>query len=220
MFGKVAVSGEPVRFENGSDATQRWFDVFASRIGDASSRKVAIVFQDITARRQAAQALEHRTAQFETLLNEAPFGVYLVDAAFRVRAVNPAELPTFAGVDKLLGRDFDAVMHILWPADRADAFVQLFRYTLDSGEPFASPGFSEVRFDSGVTEYYAWQIHRITLPEGGYGVVCYFQDISVQVLARGALAQSEARWHGIFEHLHEGFLLGEVVCDASGKAVD
>jgi len=35
-----------------------------------------------------------------------------------------------------------------------------------------------------VLEYYEWQINRITLPEGGYGVVCYFRDISAQVHAR------------------------------------
>ena len=220
MFGRVARSGEPVRFEHGSDAVQRWFDVFVSRVGDASSRKVAVVFNDISQRRQAALALQHRTAQFETLLNEAPFSVYLIDADFRVRSVNPAALPTFAGIENLIGRDFDEVMHILWPAERADAFVQRFRHTLATGEPIIAPDFAEVREDSGQTEYYAWQISRIAMPEGGYGVVCYFRDISGQVFARKALAQSEARWRGFFERLHEGFLVGELVHDADGKAVD
>lgn len=219
-FGQVAVSGEALRFQSGSDATQRWFDVFVSRVGDESSRKVAIIFNDISERRQAAQALRHRTEQFETLLNEAPFGVYLIDADFRLRSVNPAALPTFAGVADLIGRDFGEVMHILWPPDRAADLVKLFRHTLVSGEPFIAPDDTEVRYDSGVAEYYAWQINRIALPEGGWGVVCYFRDISVQVLARAALAQSEARWRGIFERLHEGFLLGEVVLDTNGKAVD
>jgi PAS domain S-box-containing protein len=44
-----------------------------------------------------------------------------------------------------------------------------------------------------VREYYEWQINRISLPEGGYGVVCYFRDISRQVLAREAIAESEER---------------------------
>ena len=111
-------------------------------------------------------------------------------------------------------------MHILWPTARADEFVELFRHTLATGEPFIAPDDTEVREDIGRAEHYAWQIHRIAMPEGGYGVVCYFREISEQVLARKALAQSEARWRGIFERLHEGFVLGEVVHDASGKAVD
>jgi PAS domain S-box-containing protein len=42
-------------------------------------------------------------------------------------------------------------------------------------------------------EYYEWRINRIPLPEGQFGVVCYFRDISRQVLARDAIAASEKR---------------------------
>ncbi|WP_192847139.1 PAS domain-containing protein, partial [Aureimonas sp. AU4] len=35
-----------------------------------------------------------------------------------------------------------------------------------------------------------------------------------------ALAASEAKWRNVFETLHEGFLLGEVIRDASGHVVD
>jgi signal transduction histidine kinase/DNA-binding response OmpR family regulator len=40
-------------------------------------------------RRTAEEGFRLRTAQYETLLNEAPLGVYLVDADFRIREVNP-----------------------------------------------------------------------------------------------------------------------------------
>src|SRR6201999_4124080 len=46
--------------------------------------------------RASEEVLRRRTAQFETLLNEAPMGVYLVDGDFRIRAVNPTALPVFA----------------------------------------------------------------------------------------------------------------------------
>ena len=39
---------------------------------------------------------------------------------------------------------------------------------------------------AAITEYYEWQVNRIPLPDGGYGVVCYFRDISAHVLARTA----------------------------------
>ncbi|MBC8086514.1 MAG: PAS domain-containing protein, partial [Phycisphaerae bacterium] len=88
-YGHVVTTGESVRFEQGSDAMQRWFEVLVSRMGDATSRTVAILFSDISERKRAEHALAHRTQQFETLLNEAPLGVYLVDAAFQLRAANP-----------------------------------------------------------------------------------------------------------------------------------
>jgi PAS domain S-box-containing protein len=52
-YGEVALTGEPQRFENGSEAMGRWFDVYAFRLGGAESRKVALLFTDITERKRA-----------------------------------------------------------------------------------------------------------------------------------------------------------------------
>jgi PAS domain S-box-containing protein len=142
-------------------------------------------------RRQAEQALRRRTAQFETLLNEAPLGVYLIDADFRVREVNPTALAMFGDIPDLIGRDFNDVIHILWQKQHADEIVRLFRHTLDSGESYVTPESVEERRDRGATEWYEWQINRITLPDGRYGVVCYSRDISVHVQARIALQATD-----------------------------
>ena len=142
-------------------------------------------------RREAELVLRRRTAQFETLLNEAPLGVYVLDGDLRVREVNPVALPVFGDIPNLIGSDFGEVLHILWSKEYADEIVRLFRHTLETGEPCYMPERIEQRRDSGVTEYYEWQVNRITLPEGGYGVVCYFRDISAQVHARRAAEQAQ-----------------------------
>ncbi len=66
--------------------------------------------------RSSEETLRRRTAQFETLLAEAPLGVYLVDDGFRIREVNPAARPFFGDIPDLIGRDFDDVIHIMWPS--------------------------------------------------------------------------------------------------------
>ena len=48
-----------------------------------------------------------------------------------------------------------------------------------------------------MTEFYEWRIDRIPVPDGGYGVVCYFRDISPQVRARAAIADSEERYRSL-----------------------
>jgi PAS domain S-box-containing protein len=53
IFGKVALTGEPVRLENEAKAMNRWFDVFAFRLGGPTSRKVAVLFKNITERKRA-----------------------------------------------------------------------------------------------------------------------------------------------------------------------
>jgi PAS domain S-box-containing protein len=57
IYGKVALTGEPVHFENEAKALGRYYDVRAYRVGGADSRIVGILFSDITDRRVAQQKL-------------------------------------------------------------------------------------------------------------------------------------------------------------------
>ena len=57
VYGNVARTGEPLRFENDAPAMDnRWFDVYAFRVGNEDSRRVAIFFTNITERKRLAQA--------------------------------------------------------------------------------------------------------------------------------------------------------------------
>jgi PAS domain S-box-containing protein len=153
--------------------------------------RVAAHLQMARMRREAAEAIRHRGEQFKTLLDQAPLGVYLVDADLRIREVNPIALPVFGDIPGgVVGRDLDEVLHILWAKPYADEIVGIFRRTLRTGEPFIAPEQAEFRIDRGVTEYYEWRVDRILLPEGRQGVVCYFRDISAQVMARQAIEES------------------------------
>ncbi len=139
------------------------------------------------------EALRHHHAQFETLLNQAPLGVYLVDADFRIRQVNPTARQLFGDFPDLIGRDLGEVIHCLWEKVQADEIVHIFRHTLDTGEPYITPERIENRLDRGMTEYYEWRIDRIVLPDGRFGAVCYFRDVTSQVWARVALRASQAQ---------------------------
>lgn len=57
IYGEVALTGESITFIQHSDAMQITFEVYAFRIGDSNSTKVAMLFTDITERHksQAAQ---------------------------------------------------------------------------------------------------------------------------------------------------------------------
>jgi PAS domain S-box-containing protein len=144
-------------------------------------------------RRETAAALQESHARFEALVNAAPIGIYFVDAALRIRQVNPKAFPVFGDLDGLIGRDFEEVIHILWPPAYAEEILERFRQTLATGEPHFVSERVEERRDRKVREYYEWQIHRISLPDGQHGVVCYFNDISRHVLARQALADADRR---------------------------
>jgi PAS domain S-box-containing protein len=69
-YGKVALTGEPVRFENGSDVMNRWFDVHAFRIGQPEGGKVANLFKDISDRK-AIETQREQLLQREQTAREA-----------------------------------------------------------------------------------------------------------------------------------------------------
>ncbi len=48
IYGKIALTGKPTRFVNQAKELNRWYDVYAFKIGDSESREVAIIFNDIT----------------------------------------------------------------------------------------------------------------------------------------------------------------------------
>ena len=142
-------------------------------------------------RKTADESFRLRTAQFETLLREAPLGVYLIDADFRIREANPTALRVFGDVPGLIGSDFAEAMYRLWTRAFADEVIDLFRHTLNTGEAYFTPERIEQRADTGTVEYYEWQINRIPLPDGRFGVVCYFRDISAHVQARRLLEAAD-----------------------------
>ncbi|BCW87781.1 Sensor histidine kinase RcsC [Alphaproteobacteria bacterium SO-S41] len=66
-YGLVASTGESSRFEDGSEAMGRWFDVHAFRVGAPDDRQVAILFNDISDRKR----VELRQRESEERLQQA-----------------------------------------------------------------------------------------------------------------------------------------------------
>lgn len=71
-YGKVALTGEPARFEHEAAALGRWYSVYAFRIGKPEQRRVAILFEDISERKASQQALEVSEQRVRTLLTGIP----------------------------------------------------------------------------------------------------------------------------------------------------
>lgn len=74
IYGKVAQTGEPIRFENYTAELQKHFDVFAfsPKIG-----QFAVVFTDITKRKEYLQELKQQKEFNQTILDRLPISVAL-----------------------------------------------------------------------------------------------------------------------------------------------
>jgi PAS domain S-box-containing protein len=162
------------------DGSSFWAGLHGTSALDiGSTRKwCRVAVSDITVLRDAEDLLRRNEALFSALIEQAPIGVYVVDSRFRLQQVNPRAQPVFSKVRPLIGRDLSEIHHILWPKRVADEVVKHFRHTLKTGKPYQSSEFAERRRDTGVEEIYEWQLQRVTLPAGEFGVVCFFSNIT------------------------------------------
>ncbi len=67
IYGRVALTGEPARFQAPASALGRFLDVSAFRVGGSESRQVGILFSDITARKRTEDALQETLERYSLL---------------------------------------------------------------------------------------------------------------------------------------------------------
>jgi PAS domain S-box-containing protein len=77
IYGRIARTGQPERFVNEAKALGRWYDVYAFRVDEPQSRHVAILFNDITERRQAEETLRLSEEKFRNLHRLSPVAIVL-----------------------------------------------------------------------------------------------------------------------------------------------
>jgi PAS domain-containing protein len=70
-YGRVARTGQPIRFENRAAQLDRWYDVYAWRYGDPQNRQVAVLFNDVTERKRSEDALRGSEQRLELLAKVA-----------------------------------------------------------------------------------------------------------------------------------------------------
>jgi PAS domain S-box-containing protein len=88
IYGTVATTGKATRFVQESEAMERWFDVYAFRIGEPAERKVALLFNNITGHKQIENALRESEARLQAIIDNAGAIVFTKDLEGRYRLVN------------------------------------------------------------------------------------------------------------------------------------
>jgi PAS domain S-box-containing protein len=139
IYGRVAQTGEPVRFEAPAQALGRWYDVYAFRIDSPEDNRVAILFTDVSSRKATEgerdlllEALQVERARLAYVFQQAPgFLAVLRGPDYVFELVNEAYYQV-VGHRPLIGKPvLDAL-----PEVRDQGFTEILDRVVETGEPF------------------------------------------------------------------------------------
>ena len=111
IYGQIARTGEPRRFENPALALGRFYDVYAFRFGRPEQRQVAVLFNDITERKRAEEEFRAVSAELSQTLHTAATGLTHCSRDLRFLSANPA-YAQYIGLplEQIVGRPMMEVM--------------------------------------------------------------------------------------------------------------
>ncbi|MET4105282.1 PAS domain S-box protein [Hymenobacter sp. UYP22] len=184
-YGHVALTGEPLRFEQRAAELHRWFNVLAFRVGEPAQRYVAVLFRDDTARKRAEDALRQSEEHFRVVANLVPDLLWTNAPQGATDWCNQRWLEyTGQTLEEVLGYGWTNVIH---PDDREQSHRQ-FQAAVDAGRPL----YLEHRIRSASGEYRWFQVRVIP-----------FTQQQGQIL----------QWVGAATDVHERRLVAEAIAE-------
>ena len=76
-MAKLHLQVNQFEFENRVEALHRWYEVYAYHIGQPESRKVAILFNDITEHKQLEEQTRLRAEELATVMETTPIAIWI-----------------------------------------------------------------------------------------------------------------------------------------------
>jgi len=133
ILGRVARTGRGVRLERYDSPDRKWYDFYAFKVGGGDGRRVAVVFQDVTARKQAEEALPADLAGMRRLYDlhaKIANETDLIAALDEVLTVAAEFAHTDRGCVQLLSEDGERMEMVAHRGfGRGGAFTEYFRDT-------------------------------------------------------------------------------------------
>ncbi len=196
-YEQVVKTGKPIRFENKQeDLNNNWFEVYAAKVGDKQSKKLIIVYNNITERKEAEEKIKESEERFRMIANVTPNMVWAINPDGSTRYVNTYTLDYFGRTTENFPSDWSEFIH---PDDLEfvmttiqQAFAKSTGYQL---------GFRLKRHD-GTYPHFMANSAPAKMPDGTlYGYIGTTVDITEMREAQLSLLESESRFRILAEKL-------------------
>jgi PAS domain S-box-containing protein len=198
-YGRVAKTGEPIRFANEYQALRRWFDVYAFRPADLEKNRVAVLFNDITSRVRSAERLRESSEFNQDVIDSITAHIAVLDETGEITAVNEAwrQFALDNGVDAAMngvtvGTNYLDVCRAAEGrfAEGAEAILDGIQTVLNRETEYFT---IEYACPSPTAE--RWFLLTVSpLTRTGGGAVVAHQNITERRLAEEKIRESEARF--------------------------
>jgi PAS domain S-box-containing protein len=163
VYGKIALTGESQRFELVAHALNRWYDVYAYRIGEPGERRVAILFQDISDRKRAEAALTEadrlKDEFLATLAHELRNPLAPMQTGIEIIKRSGDQPPVTANVMQMLERQVKHMAHLV------DDLLEVSRISR------GTIALSKQRIDLGAVLHSAVETSRPLIDAAGHRLV-------------------------------------------------
>ncbi|MDQ3064903.1 MAG: PAS domain S-box protein [bacterium] len=188
-YGKVLKTGRRMSFTDDSKAMGRWFDIDAWRVGELGSNQVAVLFTDITARRQVELNEKLASKQALDVLESMGDAFFMLDKEWRITRVNRVQEKVSQT------KRADTIGKIFW---------EVFPTTAEPGSKYWTEYHKvmKTRKPSHFLEHYApldmWTEVDV-YPTADSGISVFFRDVTLRKKAENSLHESEERFRTLIE---------------------
>jgi PAS domain S-box-containing protein len=206
VYGRVALTGEPVEFENFAAPLGKWYKISAYC---PEKGYFVAMFEDITERKKSVEALARKQDELETIFDSSRSWIFYKDKQNRFLHVNkPFAAIMQMSKEQLEGRSLFEV----YPKEQAEKFWKDDQQVIESGTP--KIGIIEQMQSSKGPLWVQTDKIPYRDPEGNIiGVIGFAVDITERKLMEDALKESEQRWATTVSSIGDAV----ITTDLSGK---
>lgn len=185
IYGQVALTGEPIRFVEKSEALGNWFDVYAFRVGEPECRRVSIIFKNVTEQKNAEKHLRLSEERYRLLFENNPYPMWVYDLqTLNFLAVNES-------VVKQYGYSQEEFLSMTIKDIRPEEDVpDLLKDVAETKKQLNNAGVWKHRKKDGTIIYVEINSHELTL-DGKRSRLVLINDITESKLAEAALREKE-----------------------------
>jgi PAS domain S-box-containing protein len=194
IYARVALTGKSERFEMFVQSLQQWF---AISVYSPNKECFAAVFDVITERKQAEEAVRRNHEEFKDLFDNAPVGFHEINAEGRLVRINNTELKMLGyAAGELLGQ-------FIWKISADEELSRRAVLSKLAGEVAPpSEGFERSFRRKDGSTFPVWIKDRVLKREDGIitGIRAGVQDITERKRAETELNRERDLWRALLEN--------------------